>query len=259
MNAAAGRAIAPRMNKLLASLVAPAALLLAAPAFAQQYGYGASTSQYQYAPPSSHVDNIGEEYQFVFGVDRVFGAYFDRTSTSQNQAETSTSETRVGLVGSPGSNVFTNQPRLALDYFVMEGLSVGGSLTYAYSTGKQTTKVGSTETSKDLNDVSGALLAPRVGYALQFDETFAIWPRGGLSMFFGTTTTSDVIEGEVQRSDSSVSFVDLSLEAPLTISPSDNVAFLVGPYLDLPLTGKLGDVDAKSWGFGLTAGFVGYY
>lgn len=245
------------MKKLVASLLAPAALLLTVPAAAQAT-YGYSTSQY--TPPSSRIENIGEEYQFVFGVDRVFGAYFDRTSISvDDDNESSVSETRVGLVGSPGSNVFTNQPRLSLDYFVMEGLSVGGSATYAFSSGKRTTKAGSVETSADLPESSGFLLAPRVGYAIQFDETFALWPRGGLSLFFGSTTTSEVVGGQVQRQDASVTYVDLTVEAPLTISPSDNVAFLVGPYLDLPLHGKIEDTSAKAWGFGLTAGFVGYY
>jgi hypothetical protein len=247
--------------KLSAALVVPALLSFAGVASAQ-YGYGGSVGGGMAPPPMNQrsTPNIGDEMQFVFGVDRVFGVGSDRTSLSADGDNgSSTTTTNISILGTSGSDNVFNTPRLSLDYFVVEGFSIGGSASYVSRSSTVTTTLAGNDTENDAGSTSAFLLNPRVGYAIQFDETFAFWPRAGLGFVFGQRTTSVPTQAGLAKVESSLSFIDLTLEAPFTISPSDNVAFLVGPYFDLPLTGKIEDTSAKSWGFGLTAGFVGYY
>lgn len=67
------------------------------------------------------------------------------------------------------SNINTIQyPRVAFDYFIIDGLSIGGSAGFSFHTA---------------GDTVGFSLLPRVGYAFELSRTFEFWPRAGFGVF----------------------------------------------------------------------------
>ena len=234
-----------------------------------QYGGGYQGS-YTPAPPaarSSGLDNIGEEAQITFGVDRVMGVSMDQATISPDQGgDIKLKATNVALFGNPGGGGGMAPslmiPRLSLDYFVVESISVGGSLLYVSPT---------TETETDAGKADGPTtttfaIAPRVGYAMAFDETFSIWPRAGITYFSSKTETD--AGGGAGTTTETFSGMAVNIEAMVGISPIENFAILVGPYLDLgvsgtaknePPSGPSQEADAKLTSYGLAVGSLGSY
>lgn len=265
------------------------ALLAAAGAqaqYAQPYGgqpaggqpptYGGSYSTGSYSPPSE-VDNVGNDGQLVFGAERVMGIFLDSQTTEMELAnalggtentETTDSATTIGLFGNPRAFTAGNVPRLSLDFFVTEGVSIGGSLAYASISTKSKSESGGQSTETDGPTTSVFLINPRVGYAMPFDETFGLWARAGI-LFGSTSTESESTSGGTTTTvESSSSTTNLTIDVPLVISPVEHVALFVGPYLHLPLTGsselKTGGQTEKAesyseLSYGLTVGIGGYY
>lgn len=257
------------MKTAFTSLCGMGIFLVSGLAAAQQpYGGGWSGS-YQPAPVArpSGVDNLGEEGQLTFGVDRIMGLAFDRATLSPDTGgDITVKNTSFALFGNPGAGDPTGPtmmiPRLSLDFFVVEGISVGGSLMYFTRSGETETDAGST----DNPSTSTFGIAPRVGYAMAFDETFSFWPRAGITYFSSKTETTPTGGGGTDTI--TVSGMDLTIEAMVGISPIENIAFLVGPYLDLGLSGTVKDepaggssteTDAKLTSYGLSVSFLGYY
>lgn len=257
------------MKTAITSLLGLGIFLASGIAAAQQpYGGGWSGSYQPTAPPSrsSSVDNIGEEGQLTFGVDRVMGLSFDRTTdTPDSGGDIIFKSTSISLFGNPGGGGAAPTlmiPRLALDFFVTEGISVGGSLIYFSRTGETETDAGTAD--GDTTTTFG--IAPRVGYAMAFDETFSFWPRGGITYFTSKTETPGT--GGGGSTTNTVNGLDLTIEAMVGISPIEHFAILAGPYLDLGLSGKAktepptgpsSEVDAKTTSYGLSVSILGYY
>lgn len=226
------------MRKAISLIAGLGVFSLASAAFAQGYGYhaGYSANYRMGMPPanSGQIDNIGNAGQFVFGAERLTGISFNRHGYNGGTA-TSTS---VGLLGA-FSGTAVGSPRVGLDYFVVDSLSVGLGAWYAHDSGISTPGITSSASHM-------LLLAPRVGYAYAFDDTFSVWPRAGLTY----ATTND---GH---------FLDLTLEGLFGVSPVSHLVILGGPFADLGLSGSAdvgaGSQDAKETGFGLTFGLAGY-
>ncbi len=247
------------MKKAVALLLGTGLSLVSGAALAQQWG-----GTYQAAPPparSSGVDNIGEEMQFVFGVDRVMGVSWDSYKVEPDGGgEITNSATTIALFGSGGgaAGPTTNIPRLALDFFPVESFSIGGSLIFI----SQSTEVEDDTSSADTGSSTTFAIAPRVGYAYAIDETFSIWPRLGITYW---TSSSD--NGEVNDDESSANGLAGTLEVMFGISPMSNFAILLGPYVDLGLSGSeeqttstgTAESDSKLTSFGLAVSVVGYY
>jgi hypothetical protein len=263
------------MKKVLTALVGTGIFLVSGIA-AAQYNQGWSGSYQPTAPPvrSSGLDNLGEEAQITFGVDRVMGLAFDRAKVDQDVSGTTVTTTNktttIGLFGMTGAQSTGLVPRLALDYFVMESISVGGSLIYISQTGTQDTEGGGLNGSTDLPTITTFELAPRVGYCMAFDETFSFWPRAGITYFSqkAETTITDPATGTSSTSTDTNSGLDLTLEGMVGISPFSNFAMLVGPYLDLglsgtsknePASGTATENDLKATSYGLAVSILGYY
>lgn len=233
-----------------------------------QYGGGYQGSYTPGPPPvrSASLDNIGEESQITFGVDRVMGVSFDRATVTPDKGDdTIVKNTTVSLFGSYGAQT-GNFPRLSLDFFVVESVSVGGSLLYATSSGE--TEVGST--SADTGTTTTFAIAPRVGYAMAFDETFSLWPRAGITYFSHATETPGSGSGATKTpgSTTTTSGLALTVEAMVGISPIEHFAILAGPYVDYglsgttkmePDSGSSTEEDTKVTSYGLTVGILGYY
>jgi hypothetical protein len=251
--------------KKLSALFLGSALTLASGAALAQQQWGGTYQPAMPAPRSSGIDNLGEEQQFVFGVDRVMGVSWDRATQEPDGGETTSKATNVNLFATSGNQSLlvptTNFPRLALDFFVTEGVSLGGSFFFMSSSLSQ-------EQDPDPNNVSGDVgtlttwgISPRVGYAYAIDETFSIWPRLGIT-YMNTNFEDD--DGNEQN----LNALELTAEVMFGISPFSHFAILIGPFLDLGLSGNakskpnVGDsseVDTKLTSFGLAVSIVGYY
>jgi hypothetical protein len=157
------------------------------------------------------------------------------------------------LTGGDSRNMFVI-PRIGFDYFIIDGLSLGGSLTvlsFGYSDPNARPPDGR-------GSVTDFLFAPRVGYAYMFGDVVGIWPRGGLAYTHGSN------DPDAGGGDSSHYFA-FDIDVPLIIAPVKNFAFTVGPVFDITLggsqTGRLPPPeytrDASLVLFGLSAGVVG--
>lgn len=234
---------------------------------------------------SAQAQNFGSRGQMAFSADRLFGVYGYKASTSYTgnapaggEYEDSQSGTHVNLlwgnssVANFGINPYM-MPRLSFDYFVIDGLSVGGSIGYATMGGetkpeKRPAGVALGE-SEDLPDSNLFAFAPRVGYAYMFNDIIGIWPRGGITY---ARIHSEAQQGGAKYEVTNKVF-SLDIEAMLVIVPKEHFAFVVGPVLDLGLTGSSKteatpapnnvpadwDQDVKLHTYGLAAGMLGYF
>ena len=161
--------------------------------------------------------------QLAVSTERLFGLTWTRFKSERSMAETTLSINRVAVTA-PALFTTYSAPRLALDFFVAEGLSVGLAMSYFHS---------SNQPESDLSgNYNGILAAPRVGYAHAFDSVVALWPRVGF------TYEHIWAAADSSRSGSTVDQLALTLECPLVITPLPHLAVLVAPTLDLGLTGS---------------------
>jgi len=248
------------MKNTLTALVGTGILLTSSAALAQQQGGYGWQGSYSGGPPpvSASSDNIGEEAQIVFGVDRVMGIAYDRNKLAEDPERT-TKSTTIALFGS-GSGGSSLMPRLALDYFVVEQFSVGGSFVYWH----QSSSVDVGGSSGDGPSTDDIVIHPRVGFAYAFDETFGIWPRAGITWFSHKTTQQVTSGGSTNDVENKTTGFNITGEVPIVISPFEQFAILIGPYIEIPLSGTNSatgqdDADSKTLSLGLTTSIVGYY
>jgi len=161
---------------------------------------------------------FGNQGDFAISSERLMGVYFyDEDFTSTN----------IGLGIGPSPSSIYHLPRLGLDYFVIDNLSIGGSLGFV----DQDIHRGPTN--------SGALINPRVGYALEFSKVFGFWPRGGF--------TYRNVGGDEEFA--------LTLEAMFYAAPVEHFAITFGPLMDLGIAGTR--EEAKNFAL-VTAGLLGW-
>jgi hypothetical protein len=160
-------------------------LLVSTPAFAQEF--------------SSRGD-------FAVGIDRVFGVHLEHWDRDNPDAEFDATSVELGW----GGAAFTpfSVPRLAMDYFVIDHLSIGGSLGFASYSGDP--------------DGSSLILAPRVGYVWNLADWAGFWLRGGFS-YHSTDNESGLA---------------LTAEPTFVFTPAPHVGLLVGATLDQDVTGS---------------------
>lgn len=117
--------------------------------------------------------------------------------------------------------------RPAVDYFVIDSLSIGGFLGLEY-----TAPPGGSSTALSVG--------PRVGYNLRMSERFSVWPKVGLS-FASTTEKVDAMtlpDGtRVDESDTTSTSLQLNLFVPVMFHPAEHFFLGLGPALDLDMTG----------------------
>lgn len=171
-----------------------------------------------------------------FGAERLFGFYLDKQhSEFDNGVESDADTTVVGIGWSlTNPNALLSIPRIGIDYFIDEHLTVGGSFGLASVSGDQF-------------DALGVLFSGRVGYALRLTHAVSFWPRGGLTI----ATADDNLD---------LTVFGITLEGMFTLMPSDGWAFTAGPVIDLGFTGSGpgDDVDHSEILFGLMFGITGW-
>lgn len=181
--------------------------------------------------------NFGAQGDAAFSAERLFGISFshvyEEDFTDNNQPDTGGEDSFTGIsLGwrgvARGSVATTNPldaPRVAFDYFVIDKLSVGGSLGYASVSEDDDGPEGF-----QIDQYSALLFNPRVGYALMFSEVVGFWPQGGFTYY--SVSTPDVY---------SASGIALTFNLPFVFSPTNHFAILAGPYIDFGITGTIKD------------------
>jgi hypothetical protein len=152
------------------------------------------------------------------------GVFGDRAQlTISSDAGLSISNTSTSGVDGSTTNL-TLRP--AVDYFVVNNVSVGGflGLDYTSASGVHSTTFA---------------IGPRVGYNLAISERFSFWPKLGFSFSSASVSGNPpVIPAESNTVDGS--HLALNLFAPLMFHPVQHFFLGFGPALDTDLTG-----DAK--------------
>jgi len=144
--------------------------------------------------------------------------------------------------GDAGDATTTIVVQPALDYFVMDNLSIGGWVGYA-----------SSSQGDAKNSAFG--LGPRVGYSIPITETIAFWPKLGVGYY-------SVSMDSGQPDSSSVSGNKMTLEvfAPVAISPAPHFFIGIGPAFQTDLSSKVEGNDAnKNTTFGVVTRVGGYF
>ena len=188
--------------------------------------------------------SFGKAHQFVLSADRLFGYTHASVTYSSGGVDRTSSSNNISIIGSPFTSLAVSYaaPRLAFDAFVTDGLSLGGSASYFWTSTKQ---AGATSS----NSIDGFMIMPRVGYALPIGQGAGIWPRLGFSYVHAS------------GGGSTVSLYAVTLEAPVVIALGPHVALLAGPTLDLGVGGSEKQnsvtIDAKETDIGVQFGIAG--
>jgi len=178
---------------------------------------------------------FGGKGGIVISAERLFGFDHSSTTTTTNGVDSTANATNISFFGNPLTGLTSpyGMPRIALDGFIANGFSIGGSLAYFSSS-------LSTEGSTTSTDLSGFLVAPRAGFAAMLGAAAAVWPRLGVSYVSldgGNTTSSQLA---------------LTAEAPFAFIVGQHLLLMIGPTFDLGLTGTretslLGMSTSRDW------------
>lgn len=199
---------------------------------------------------------------FAIGVDRVFGVVASSRKIEFPNDTEKQSHTTINFLshisGGVEPTLYYGFPRLAADYFIIDGLSVGGAIGVMSYSG--TAKSGNTA-ERDTDSGSAFLFSPRVGYCFMFSRLIGLWPRGGFTYVGGGTDNPN------DTASNGIHLWAFTAEVPLVITPVPHFGFHVGPTLDLGLAGGVSQkvnnvttsVDASASEFGLQAGMFGYF
>ncbi|MBN2195598.1 MAG: hypothetical protein JW751_22450 [Polyangiaceae bacterium] len=199
------------------------------------------------AAGTAAAEDFGDRRTVVFSADRLFGLYLTHRQIDgdDNLAyEDGDDVTEVGfLMQEPGLTPFT-VPRLSVDYFLTDHLSIGGSIGFAHS-----------DTEPDDADdatYNSFFFGPRIGGAWMFADWAGIWPRWGVSYYSIDDQGTD-----------STQFA-LNAEALFVLAPARGFAFTIGPVADIGLFGEYdppvrGEADLHLYDVGLAVGMMGYF
>jgi hypothetical protein len=215
------------MRKTVAAMIGAAAVLCAGPALAQQ--------------------TFGPQGTAAFSGDRLFGMYWGSVEleTGAGDAETDYSSFGFAWQGPAHVGPYT-VPRLAFDYFVIDSLSIGGSIAYATY---EIDPPGPGE-----GEGSAFIFAPRVGYVWMFSDVIGFWLRGGF------TYHSFDDEGIFPSDENGFAF---TADPMFVITPTDHFGFVLGPVIDFTISGEretpAGDIDVNYANFGIAMGPMGWF
>lgn len=184
----------------------------------------------------SHAQSFYNAGKISVALERAFGIHYAHNELDPpGPVNDSRSATAIGF-GWYGAVSPFHWTRAAVDGFIIDRLSLGGSLAFFTQSGDA--------------DGDGVLFSPRVGYAVPLSSVFTFWPRGGFT--FMTQNNAYVGDGSIFA---------LSLEAMFVANPKPNWGILFGPTIDFGFIGDAGndtDWDHFSLGFP-TVGLMGTF
>jgi hypothetical protein len=173
---------------------------------------------------------FGDAGQFALSGERLFGYTYTHQTFGSGPAATGSTFTLLANPFGRGTGGYS-WPRVGFDYFIMRGISLGGSASFSRS-------------SSGTNSTTAYEVAPRVGYEIPIGPWLDVWPRAGVTyVHFSLPGTT-------------LGYFALTVEAPLAIVVSQHLVITFGPTLDLGLSGSAGSGSAKITDVGAYFGLV---
>jgi len=218
--------------------------------------------------------DLGEKGQFILSADRLMPLFsYQSVKTGDDDSSAGSRKNSTGgfsfLTSNLGHQTVFDAPRVALDYAIINNLTIGGSVFVAFDVSNDlTTKVNGQSTSVDQAKGTYWGFAPRVGYVIPLTRAVAFWPRGGISYISGKSQypSSNDNDSSVKQDQFA-----LDLEPVFVLSPAQHFGITVGPVFDIPISGTYKteiknnnntvttSIDSTQFYFGLTAGLLGYF
>jgi hypothetical protein len=158
--------------------------------------------------------------------ERLFG--FNYASPSQGDGATMFS--LLGASGIEAGAAPYSIPRLAFDFFLADGLSLGLGAGFA---------LYSPANADSINEIE---VNPRIGYAIRASDIVHVWPRFGISYLHNSTGDGAYL-------------MALTIEALLVVTPVHHFGFTIGPNVDIGLAAT----GSKLTQFGLQVGLIGWF
>jgi hypothetical protein len=165
--------------------------------------------------------------QTLLSVERAFGLLVTHRTANGGATRETQTVTAVSVFAGRGAT-FSSQ-RIALDYVLPQGLSVGGAGWVSLATSRTDTTAEGNTTGGSKGEARALYLAPRIGYLYHFEGPLGLWPRAGLSF----VSRSASAEG---FSDSHSRHLALTLEAPVMLFPVEHTAVMFTPFWDIGLS-----------------------
>jgi hypothetical protein len=190
------------------------------------------------APGARAADGFGSAGTVAISAERLFGivASSDTETIDGQPGEQTGYSTTVSLLSSPYGGLLSSYsyPRVGVDVFAIQGLSLGAALGYVTISTSSKAELNGASVETDGPTLNGFIFAPRVGYAYMFMDLLGIWPRAGITYVSAGSSDTNEMGDSVETSTNRLA---LTLEVPLVIAPSPHAAITVGPTLDLGLSG----------------------
>lgn len=233
------------------------------------------------AASAQEANGFGEKGELIVSADRLMPifSYSSQTVTSnQNGQDTKVSDsgTSIALLLGREPTLAVNPhtvPRIALDYAVINHLTVGGSFVLAFGLGgTHQVEVGNNTQKNDAPKATVVGFAPRVGYVLPLAHTFGFWPRAGLA-FYSISQKSDntANNGNTTTTTNTDSIWSLDLDPQFVWVPMQHFFAHFGPIMNIPFAGSRSSEtvvggnstttknDLSTFHFGLSAGLGGWF
>jgi opacity protein-like surface antigen len=197
-------------------------------------------------PPS-----FGARGQLVLSADRLLPvvSYTTQTITSMEGATTTKvtdSGASVAFFGrEPTLAAVHTIPRLAVDFTVMNRLTLGTSFAFAFGlpgshTEQRSPADGPTTTRE--NRAPGTTIfgfAPRIGYVVPIGPHFAVWGRAGFAFYSVESSVEQTTNlGVTSAATQTDTIFSLDLDPQLVWLPLEHVIVHVGPLVNVPLNGS---------------------
>lgn len=182
----------------------------------------------------------------IVSVERAFGFYFSTGSreglgqrpVAGSSADSDLSGTTANVLGGGPMGSFNpfSAPLVAV-HGAVGGFTFGGGIGYQADTQK------SGLLTTDLNALT---VAPRVGYVVDLGSAVSVWIRAGVAYSSQTTERSwECQPGATSCTQQSLkqtsSLFDLSLDPMFVFSPIPHLGVLLGPTIDVALSGTQND------------------
>jgi hypothetical protein len=195
---------------------------------------------------SAHAGAI-DKGTFALGAERITGVFHSDEKIGNAPSHGTTA---IALFGNSSDSPLAGAwqlPRLAFDFFITNGLSLGGSFIVL-------------SRSPEGSNQTDFVVAPRVGFGYMFTRVIGIWPRGGISYWHSSRSTDNA------RASADAHSFAFDLDVPLLIAPTRSFAIELGPLLDVGFAGRADGaffgtnvgVDTSFVQLGLSAGIVGF-
>ena len=192
------------------------------------FGLAGTANAQGYAAP------FGSKGHVTFAAERLFGFHWVKNTWEDEVGrDFSDSGTAAGIGWLFAKSLQFNQPRLGVDFFIIDDLSLGGA-------------VGFFSVSGDGQNDDGFLFSPRVGFNVAISQAVKFWPKVGLTFISVNDAQAFGVGGE----------------ANFAFFPAQSWAFLLTPSVDLAPFGSLDngngpDRDFGAYSVGLSFGIMG--